>query len=226
MPACAIAIPRKSVEISLGFGNANRRLGQRGRSEYDLRRRIGDLQCREGVRRRPGLAEDVLVRAEEDSGRLLGSELRQVAGFRVGAADDEIRQAESMEVDGAKNGCRRRPFAKVASHVDELVLERQDGVEHERALSREAPGAGDVEVAGVADDHEVEVAWPWREQPPFRGEDVECADEPAPANRNLPLLDLGAGQAQRGDRVDVSRMRAVVRAEIEHPHGRAVVVVP
>ena len=112
IPACASASPRSSGAISLALGDAHRRLGERGSSQHDPRRRVGDLQRRERIRRRPRLAEDVLVGPEEDGCRLLGPELREVARLRVGAADDEVRQTEGAKVDDAQNVCRRRSSRK------------------------------------------------------------------------------------------------------------------
>ena len=52
--------------------------------------------------------------------------------------------------------CREQPLAEALAVGDERLVERDERVEDERLLARNAARAGDVEVAGIADDDRVE----------------------------------------------------------------------
>src|SRR6267142_658208 len=91
-------------------------------------------------------------------------------------------------------------------------------------VARDAARARHVEVAGVADDHDVEVASPRGAQPRLAREDAQRAAQPGASHGRLALDDLDAGRTHRGNRIDVPRVLAVVRAEVERPHGPGGVV--
>ena len=148
----------------------------------------------------------------------------QVCSLGRRTADDEIGEPQGPKVDGSQDGRRHGAVAEPAAHRHELVLERQDGVEDEWRAARDPPRARHVEVTGIADDQDVEVAPSRREQPRFRAENAERAPGPVAADGRLSLGDLDAVRPQRCDRIHVARMRAIVRPEVERPHGPVVVV--
>src|SRR5204862_35827 len=92
-------------------------------------------------------------------------------------------------------------------------------------VSSGAPGGGQVEVAGVADEHDVElgVGLPQEAQlghGQARGRADACLPALAPPlpDALVPLDDVDSGAAQAGDHLRVPRVVAVVRAEVEDSH--------
>ena len=188
----------------------------------DVARGVDLVQRRERVRRRPRLAEDVLVGAEEHDRRLLGSERAQVGGLRLGAADDEVGQPQRACVRDAEHVRRRRARAKVPPHGDELVLEREHRVEDERPGAGEAPGPRHVEVARIPDDQRVGSACGRASsRRSSASEHVQRPAQAAAPELRLALDDFDAGVPKRGDRVHVARMLAVVRPEVEDLHEQS-----
>jgi hypothetical protein len=144
-----------------GLDDPQRQVGRKpSRGLDDVVRGIGDVERGERIRRRPGLAEDVLVGAEEDRGGPSCAELLEVRRLGACPADDEVRQTQRATVHRAQNGRCGRARTKAAAHLDELVFERQHRVEDERALARDATRTRHVEVPWVPDNHHVECSAP------------------------------------------------------------------
>ncbi len=111
------------------------------------------------------------------------------------AADDEVRQPKRAGVCDAKHVRRDRSWAEVAAHGDELVLEREDRVEDERAFAGDAPRLRHVEMPGIADDHRVGRDLPRREEAELGIENVHEPAHAATFELSLALEHLDAGVA-------------------------------
>ena len=130
------------------------------------------------------------------------------------------RSARRSTSESARAGKRAGPEARAVG--DERVRERDERVEeHGRAASR-ALRRGQVEVAGVADDHGVVALARPTEQAKLRAREPQRrrrARAPRVA-RSLPhglvpLDDLDACAAQARDHLRVARVVALVRSEVE-----------
>ena len=172
-----------------------------------------------GIRRRPRLAEDVLIGAEEHDRRVLGSERAQVGGLRLGAADDEVGEPQRACVRDAEHVGRCRVRPKAPPHRDQLVLEREHRVEDDRPGAGETPGPRHVEVARIPDDESVGALAAGRRQAQLGEDHVQRPSQSAAAELRLALDDFDTCVPKRGDRVHVARMFAVVRPEVEDLHS-------
>ena len=91
--------------------DAGRDIGQLRGRPHDVSRFVAsdarrEVDGGERIGRRPLVAIERLIRAEEHRGDVRRAERLEVAGLGVRPADDEIRQAERAQIDGAQQGGR------------------------------------------------------------------------------------------------------------------------
>ena len=189
---------------------------------------LADKQAREGLARSPAGPEEALLGADEADVEPLAREVGEPCEVRrvgPGVGDDEVGRAERAPVDRGERACREGAGTKAPSVGNERVRERHERIEDDRAAPSGAPGRGQVEMPGVADDQRVELG-PRRPQEAHFGE-RETRRGAGPGAKALPaalpdadmtLDHFDARPSQTRDHLRVPRVVPLVGAEIEGPH--------
>ena len=183
----------------------------------------------EGLLGLPAGAEDPLLGADKadlDFFRREASELGQKRCVRLGVGDDEVGRAERVAVDRLEraSGKRFRPEAPAIPH--KRVVERDERVEDDRSAGRNSPGGSEVEMPGVSRRISASKSLPRAPEEPRLGERQPgrrlraCAPlvRVSLPDGDVALADRDAGTAKRRDHLRVSRIVALVRAEVEDAH--------
>ena len=190
------------------------------------RDQLADEERGEAFRRLPARPEDPLLRADEADGDRSRACRRARRGSRafcsVSATTRSARRSASRSSARRHRagGASRREAPAV---LDEGLGERHERVEDHRPAARDAPGGGEVEVAGIADDRARRSARVGSPEEPRLG-DGEPRGRPEPERPLVPpplpdadvaLDHVHAGAAQARDHLGVARVVALVRPEVE-----------
>ena len=225
-------LPKQRLELTATDDLEAQVGGEPGRLEHRRqpvqRDQLADEERLEGLLGLPAGAEDPLLGADEadlDFFRREASELGQKRCVRLGVGDDEVGRAERVAVDRLEraSGKRFRPEAPAIPH--KRVVERDERVEDDRSAGRNSPGGSEVEMPGVTDDQRIEVL-PRAPEEPRLGERQPgrrlraCAPlvRVSLPDGDVALADRDAGTAKSRDHLRVSRIVALVRAEVEDAH--------
>ena len=235
-PGDPLDVRRARLEQRVELAGANqpdpdlRRLARGGKDRLEAveRDQLADEQERERLLRRPAGPKEPLLGADEavlDPLRRQAGEPREIGGVGPCVRDREIGGPERTSVDRGQRPRGRGAGAEPAAVGDERVGQRDEWVEDDGPATGGAPGGGQVEVAGVADEHDVELGVGLPQEAQLgRGQARGRADARLPAlapplpDALVPLDDLDSGAAQAGDHLRVPRVVAVVRAEVEDSH--------
>src|SRR5262249_10197610 len=151
--------------------------------------------------------------ADRDAFRREAGETCEEVGVGLRVRDDEVRGTERESVEGDERTRRQRARSKPTPVTDERVREGDERIEDNGATARGASGDGQVEVARVADEHDVERIALTPQESRFGTNESEGAAEPgaplvlvALPDRLVPLDDLDAGAPQTRHDLRVARI--------------------
>ena len=192
------------------------------------RDQLADEERHERFGRRPARREEPVLGAYEADRDPLArepGEAREIVGVSLGVRDDERGAAEGVGVECPQDPRRHGAGLEPPSVGDERVEERDERVEDDGPPRSSAARRGEVEVARVADEDDVELAPVPAQQPRLGDGDPRRRGRSGLPVVALPFPDAGvalehlhARAAERRDHLRVPRVVAVVRAEVEGPH--------